>query len=840
MIFFLWVCVYTHLVYFDALPKKIQFNFLLGVCLTHVSFYLVVLFEASGVFFVIVQFDLFFVDMKRAATIAFESDDEFDEHKQSCDEKEQEWSKRQRVLDGDQEEKKHDNDGEWDPMYARARLEVYRGVKRKYETNDATISETMIAGINVNNWKSFFWPDSADVDTKLMFLKTVGRLSPSSSVQIIAKYLITLLSLNEPRNAAEMVEKMFANNPRAVDELIKHNLELCSLVQPQALQDTPFENYKFYHSLIMNLSYYHKENTRWALHMLLAKQVRAGGKEPMDPLYLPPFVDPPAESVSDTQLNNIKKKPHQLLLSFLFDCAGSKFLRRTQKSIYAPVMTASGHFTRFYTQLCDIKTWIRQQVTQKDYPLHYDTLTKDAKTLDYLEGHFGSQPDQRCPFLVVCRTLFSYESGVWDVDKKYFYPYLSSSITYGENIRSIADLDYDVSTANYFEGVPFDLRWMQPGFDWRTIPCEKIEKIFRDQGYNDEELSWVLMSHGRLMHDVGKKDQFQIAAHHKGPGGCGKSITAKVVKSIYPATFIGIINDDIEKNFPDGHLISSFLIMCMDVSPDFSLSTTRFLCWVSADTVSIKQKYKEQIAMQWTAPVTFFSNYDPPIQSAGGSNFRRFLIFPMERAIEKSDSTLEAEALKEAPFYVVKCTFAYHEKLELLGNRGLWDDRSILPERFWKARDEYAQGCSWPDAFLASGRFVYDPTFSLEEEDFKREYRFFLSTKKSLRNANRHSNKSNRAEDSAPPCAPIDFANALKSVRGGPCRWNVELKIIEGLKLNGIANIEGEQKTIDVPQFARRPRTITNEPNSSSSSFSSFGSPPDFPSFAQPHIQPIP
>jgi hypothetical protein len=255
-----------------------------------------------------------------------------------------------------------------------------------------------------------------------------------------------------------------------------------------------------------------------------------------------------------------------------------------------------------------------------------------------------------------------------------------------------------------------------------------------------------------------------------------------LLQNWYQHTDVGFIGDDAEKTFSDQHLVGKFIVMCMDISREFGITPTRFLNWCSGDWMAINRKFLDVLSVKWTAPVIFASNSLPPIVAAGGASFRRFIIFQLLNAVEDSDTYLQPNAMLESSKFLLKCSFAYHEKVNKHGHTGLWDNHKTLPKRFWDARQDYTKASSWPDAFLASGKFFFqdpekpDPSYFITEQEFKK---LFLAFKEEERGSLEGVNANRKTMNVG--CTPMDFANCLKDYK---CKWDSKNNVIRGLKHN--------------------------------------------------------
>lgn len=656
--------------------------------------------------------------------------------------------------------------------------------------------------IDVKKWPNFFWKPTDDIEAKVEYVLRFGVINGQESPAAVVRYLLTLYDMRNTDTLQSMIECLFRTNPSDVDQNIRNNLHACSMIDPSVLINTPLHNYEFYRPLIICLSNAHSEHVRYAIHFRCAMQSYAQQRN-MDPLLSSPNgeqpPEPPPRDVDGSLRSQQDKKPWQMLLAFLLMQASAQGVRRDSKNVYRP-QYCNKLFTRFYVRSGDMASWIWQNVNEHDNPSEYDALTKDKKTLDYLLFHLSQMPDARFPFLRVCRTLFSYENGIFNADNGKFYPYICPlTIRPESKLGDIATLPLNVGTAQFFEGVTIPIGWFErPNFVSEDIRTPYIDKIFEDQEYTKEDLQWVRAFYGRALHDISiRHEDWQIVIHTKGPAGCGKSILGKILRSWFPKERFGVLNDDMQDSFPDGHLVDVWTLVGFDISQDFSLSPTRFLCYASGDELAMLQKFGDPVTKAWTAPVFFFSNYELPVQGSSGSAIRRALIMNMDKAVLRTDGQLTRNAVAESGIYLIKCAFDYLEKCRLHGTQSIWDRPDILPERFWKGREQYAKASSWPDAFLLSGRLCFGADLELPADVFKREYAIFQQVQKTLPGVNR-SRKYGRSETRIPPCAPAEFANALRSIRQGACYWDTKRDVIVGLSL-----AQEQPHVLDAPNQAR-------------------------------------
>jgi len=717
------------------------------------------------------------------------------------------------------------NDDVPPPPRASKRLAVYlqKHIEEDWKQLDKLRTATDVEAKALQQTE-FMWPPNARIEAKIQFVRKVDPFTNETAVDLIAIYVLTWLQLNGPQHTAQMVELLFRTddhaNSRSVDDLTRRNLALCAWLETKQLQGTPLGDFSQsdYDNMIFRLQYLHEQNIRWYKHMLLAKEERATGR-PISRLYEPPEVDDNARP--NGSRDEIKLELAEQLLEFLFQKAGSTHLRHTEKSVFVPHITPDGHDTRCYQYESDLEPWIRKQITPKDlYPEMYHAFHKKNGTAGYLVEHLGKTPDPRFPSLQRSRTLFSFLNGIYNASNNKFYVYATDdTIKLPQNVHIVHELNGAYSTANYFP-VAIPLEWFADNFNYKNIKAEvkNTESIFVSQDYDDNDLDWVEALSGRLQHDVGELDDWQNCLYIEGPAKTGKSLYLHLLLLWYMAMDVGLIGDDVEK-FPDQHLVGKFIVACMDISHEFGLSPTRFFSWCSGDFVMVARKYLEAIAVKWGAPFVASSNNKPPIIGSGGAQFRRFVILQMLNAIITSDGKLYEKAKEEVAYYLIKCSLSYHDKVKKYGNGGLWDNKTILPKRFWQAREDFTLTSSWPEAFLKSGIFEFGEGFFIYEEDFKKQFDFFRDKMRHMDNVN------SKKKTQDVKCNPINFANALGDMEIR-CNWNKTLKKIENLRLK-----ENYAQILAAQEGASRAITSSSSMRANgSSSSSSHGSTRSLPS----------
>jgi hypothetical protein len=396
--------------------------------------------------------------------------------------------------------------------------------------------------------------------------------------------------------------------------------------------------------------------------------------------------------------------PQQKLLNFLLQRAGDQRMRRKNTAFYRPRLLPNGTHSGFYEYDCEIPDFMFRAVSPvRIYPEQYDALTNKPSTPAQMIHLLTGLPDPRCPFLVKSRTTFSYSNGVFNAADGSFETY---------DVRSHTAQ----STSNFFDvRVTPDMLTMDP----MSIPTPHFDKILRDQQFDDRARRWMYIFCGRLLHEVGAMDDWQVTLYIRGVAGSGKSSILKTMAMMYEAGDIGYMMSDGQPTFCDEHLYDKYIVMAMDLDKTTTFSATRINSMISGEKVSINRKFKTALNETWRPPMILASNAQPPWPDVAGNLMRRFPILTFNHPVRHSDPHLFTKLKEEVPILLIKMARTYLDGVREYGGRSLWED-DILPQMCHDAKKQYLITSNPLAAFLASDQVVYQEHMETDATDFRR------------------------------------------------------------------------------------------------------------------------
>jgi hypothetical protein len=444
----------------------------------------------------------------------------------------------------------------------------------------------------------YTWPLHTSPQTYLDFLDHVGILGTATSGIVIVKYIMTVEKVLGNNDGCFMrcLADIFGKHTKRQTRKIQENVIFFSMTVPGHFHNTPFEN--------LSKDDIEARATR-IIRQLIAgmnllsqcESVCKSIENDTEPEPIVPEIGPTQEEREERDL-----KPQQLLLNFLFQEACSQGLRRTETAVFKPVFVPGTQIeTKFFEYYMDINVWIFHAVTPSErYPVYYDAMTLSRSTPGQITDLLGVMPDIRFPFLNKSRTYFSYRNAIFNAANGCLYQYIPMGMLNGEEEHSVDELPADLATSNFFDvEVPLDIG-LESFLGIKTL---SFDKIFRDQDFDDKCLYWMYAFTGRLLHDVNSLDHWEITPYIRGIAGSGKSTFYKKVGQFYEPIDIGLLADDCEERFVDQHLVGKRIVLCLDISSDFRLSSTRFNNYASGEDVVINRKFKTALSQLWTAPI---------------------------------------------------------------------------------------------------------------------------------------------------------------------------------------------------------------------------------------------
>ena len=432
------------------------------------------------------------------------------------------------------------------------------------------------------------------------------------------------------------------------------------------------------------------------------------------------------EFMTNEHHKNNKKKPFLQLLMYIKHYLKADGARKHNDTIFTRVVTAAGLPTVAWKRVGTIEEYIQTVVSGN--PCMWGIAATGDNAVMAVK-YFTNWKDMCLMPIVKDKGMRSYENGV----------YLARAAG-GEPANTFLRYPLDPAhplckhtaevPAKHFEGLEFpedlyratkeDIR------NWRDIETPAFDSIFETQGIVDPEvMRFIYALLGRIFFKNGEMEDWQVIIWIVGLPGTGKSQFCILVRHFYEEDDVGIISNNIEKQFGLSQAVcGKLLYVASEVRADFKLDLSEMLSLtVPNEKMSMAVKYKNALVMTVDAVGIFsgqtFLTDNVPASSAEALARRvagiRFGVKP-----KKEDPTLSRKLCAESPKTLLKSVCAL---LELTADEdrraSLW---TFIPPYFRDVQETMLRNMDPVRAFICSEEIERGGGYTVTFEDFQKRF----------------------------------------------------------------------------------------------------------------------
>lgn len=398
----------------------------------------------------------------------------------------------------------------------------------------------------------------------------------------------------------------------------------------------------------------------------------------------------------------------QILIQTLAEVARLGY-RRYNGDFWEPVKNSKNQFTCAWKRVMPIEDflWDHTKDTSNGDNMWY-LLTKNPANLRNVRDILSKSQERQVMQIVPDRHTFSFDNGVYLAKDDVFIQYERLALKSSQHTFPVA--------AKHFK-TEFNQGWATCA-DYNSIPTPGLDQILNYQAISPEMKRWTLGLIGRLLYNVGEMDDWQVMLFIKGLANTGKSrILLDTVAQFYDETQIGIVSNNMEKQFGLSNLIDKFIVVMDDIRENFTMDQSDFQNVVSGLRVSLAVKYGKPRVEQWKAP--FISSGNEPInyRDNSGSFSRRLFVLYFNKIVDSPDSSLIERLHAEIGAVICKCNRAYKDLLMELKTDGIWKH---APREALAEKKNLAASTNFLTSFLDSGDLVYGPEYTMPMSIFRK------------------------------------------------------------------------------------------------------------------------
>lgn len=408
-----------------------------------------------------------------------------------------------------------------------------------------------------------------------------------------------------------------------------------------------------------------------------------------------------------------KSSPYQKCLMVSLKEAYKAGYRRYKGHCCEEIKTVDGFRTRAWNPIFTIEEFVYSIPKKESNFVNWKNFTSKGSIFRDVIDNLGKCNDAQFPEIKKRRHVWSFKNGVfvgkeWAPDegvyKCCFYPYKSDKY---------ACLDPSIVACKYFDQQFDDFSHIE---DWTKIPTPWFNSILKYQKFDDDVCNWAYVMGGRLCFDVGELDGWQVIPFFKGIARSGKStLITKVFKKFYENEDVGTLSNNIEKKFGLSAIKDSFMFIAPEVKGDLALEQAEFQSIVSGEDVSIAQKNKTAISIEWKTPGVLGGNEVPNWKDNSGSVLRRILPWNFSKQVKDADPQLDEKLNAELPIILLKCVKAYLDYSNKYRNKDIWN---VVPAYFKAIQKQVAMVASSLINFMESTYVIIDEELFVPQKEF--------------------------------------------------------------------------------------------------------------------------
>ena len=379
-----------------------------------------------------------------------------------------------------------------------------------------------------------------------------------------------------------------------------------------------------------------------------------------------------------------------------------------------------GKASHAWKEKCDIKTVVRSLCSKETnfemWKMMLSGMFEPA--VKYLTDSL----DMEFPDLKIKRRVWSFNDGIYDATDDRFWFYGQHT---DDELVSCKIIEKDFAGV-YFDGPPI------PGSSLKTyseLETPLFDSIFTPQKWSADMIKWMFVFIGRLFYEVNEKDSWQVIPFLKGVAGSGKSTIIKVVQKLYNSRDIGVISNNIEKQFGLSTIFTKKIFIIPEMKGDFALDVACFQSMITGEELSMAVKHENPCVGRWSVPGILAGNESPRWEDKSGSISRRVVIldFPNRVPSEVSDPNLLSNIFAtEIPAIIRKASLSYSWAVHNFGNSDIWNN---LPPRILEEKKRFQYSSNALYAFVNSDRVNIDSEEYTLESIFISQLKLFTALK---------------------------------------------------------------------------------------------------------------
>lgn len=422
--------------------------------------------------------------------------------------------------------------------------------------------------------------------------------------------------------------------------------------------------------------------------------------------------DPPPQS-------SVHLRPFQRFISYLLEQCRLCDYRRYKQSVYRRIETSAGRFTPAWERVGSIESFVRGTVIDRAINFkHWNDATCERGNIHAATDYLENCIDPSFPVLVKTRLLYAFSNGVYVTYIRHNGLVMDYFWRYGDPRGIPIPGASTLAAAKYFDR---PCRYGDSDIDWFDIPTPAMSSIMDYQQLDTDVQKWHWALLGRLFHNVGEIDSWQICFFLRGVAQSGKSSVILFWKGFFEAEDVGTIANNIESTFGWGVLSDKLVCLGPELRADFvkNVDQATLQSIISGEIVSLAVKNKDPVNCQWKSPLFLVGNDEFLFKDSSGQIARRFVSIEYLRRVHDVDQSLPLRLDAERDAILVKANRAYLAAVNEVGSGDVWSKFPAYFRNIQRAGFELSNSIAH---FLTHGALVSEPDVFMPHKAFQKLY----------------------------------------------------------------------------------------------------------------------
>jgi hypothetical protein len=419
-------------------------------------------------------------------------------------------------------------------------------------------------------------------------------------------------------------------------------------------------------------------------------------------------------------------------------------LRKIADKVYRPAFNQKGENVYAFEEhpdFRDIESLVGHiPIIFKDWDTFYSLLGNGA--ISRMNLHLKTIETPFFPTLKKDRYTLAFQNGLYSLRTLLFYPFSERKLPPHFDPSKFSAVKYHRIDYDYVNMNNEQNSGMYRGnLRYQNINMGPFYKVLKHQKYDEQEIFFIYAMLGRVLYEQNYRlddddmygDNFESELWFEGVAQSGKSTMMKWIQEVVPIADVGVISNQVEKNFPLMGCVDRLFYLVYEMNENFNLDQMLLQNMISGEMINIAVKNKAPTVLKWNMHGCFSSNNIPDFKDNQNSMARRFCVVSHLVPVLTRDEKLFRQGIDNMDRFITVISRAYHHLLrESYTSDGGF--RTLIPPKIMENTKRVMSQCNPIRAFIDNkcvrviGEIeekTMDPSYKTPMTDFIKCYKIY-------------------------------------------------------------------------------------------------------------------